>query len=133
MLRKRTMDDVPALFQLSTLLTLVVVLGHEAVAQPPVGAGQGAAFWSLLLANLVLGRAIARRVSTAAVPAERVMVVGEAEAADGCAPSWPAPDRASRRSRSSPTFRSSSAARTTAAPCPTPRCRRSSPARASTA
>ena len=76
---KRTLDEAPGLFQLSTLLALVFWLGHSLFTTQPPTSGREATLWVVLFLALLVTRALARRSAQAAAPAERCLVVAEAE------------------------------------------------------
>jgi len=76
--RKRTLDEAPALFQLATLLSLVAWLGHDLVSTAPVGRVAIVALWALTFVNHLLWRTTARRLAQVAAPTERCLLVGDA-------------------------------------------------------
>jgi exopolysaccharide biosynthesis polyprenyl glycosylphosphotransferase len=82
-LRKSTLDEAPALFQLSTLYTLVaVLLGPALVDGQGLGRDQMLGLWASFLVSSLLARFLARDVARRSAPAERCLMVGEGEAAE---------------------------------------------------
>jgi exopolysaccharide biosynthesis polyprenyl glycosylphosphotransferase len=77
-LKKTTLDEAPALLQITGLFALIVSLGHwqlfGAAAFEP---GQVLTLWVLALAMLLLGRALARAVVGAAASPERCLLIGD--------------------------------------------------------
>jgi exopolysaccharide biosynthesis polyprenyl glycosylphosphotransferase len=76
---KRTLDEAPSLFQLATFLTLVFWLGQSWFTTQSQTAGRVAAMWVVLFAALLITRALTRRAVQAVAPAERCLVVAEAD------------------------------------------------------
>jgi exopolysaccharide biosynthesis polyprenyl glycosylphosphotransferase len=81
-LRKTTLDEVPTLFQLSTLVTLLLWLSATATVHGTLGPVEVATFWAVLLLLLASGRAAVRRLVREVVPDERCLVLGNAESAE---------------------------------------------------
>jgi exopolysaccharide biosynthesis polyprenyl glycosylphosphotransferase len=79
LLRKTTLDEAPALFQVATVFTLVMWLANGLVVDGMLGREQVLAMWGLTVAMLVLGRAFARRLVLEVTPAERCLVLGHHE------------------------------------------------------
>ncbi len=85
-LRKSTLDEAPALFQLATLYTLVaVLLGPALVQGAGLGRDQVLGLWISFFASLLLGRTAARGAARRSAPAERCLVVGERDAEEAIA------------------------------------------------
>jgi exopolysaccharide biosynthesis polyprenyl glycosylphosphotransferase len=80
-LRKTTLDEVPALFWVATLYALLIWLGGELIVQGQFGRQQAVGVWALLFASLFASRALARGVARAASLEERCMVLGDPETA----------------------------------------------------
>ena len=80
LLRKTTLDESPALFQLATLWTLLAFLLGPLLVDGELGREQVAGLWFFLLAFGLLFRAAARHVALRLVPVERCLLVGAAEA-----------------------------------------------------
>jgi exopolysaccharide biosynthesis polyprenyl glycosylphosphotransferase len=81
-LRKTTLEEVPTLFQLSTLLALLLWLSATATVHGTLDPVEVASFWAVLLLLLASGRAAARRMVREVVPDERCLVLGDAESAE---------------------------------------------------
>ena len=81
LLKKTTLDEVPALFQVATLYTLLIWFLQDVFVDGHLGQQQMLAIWVLLLVGMTLGRALARRVVEAITPPERCLVLGEGFAA----------------------------------------------------
>jgi exopolysaccharide biosynthesis polyprenyl glycosylphosphotransferase len=81
-LQKRTIAEVPALFQLATLFALLTWLGQSVVVGDTFDQRHVVALWLLLAGNLILTRTAARRLVRGRSPVERCLVVGDADAHD---------------------------------------------------
>jgi exopolysaccharide biosynthesis polyprenyl glycosylphosphotransferase len=79
-IRPSTLDEVPRLFQLTTLWALSVWLAGEPVLGGFLGRDQVLALWGGLTIALVAGRVGARTVTRRATPVDRCLLVGEREA-----------------------------------------------------
>ncbi len=77
-LHKSTIDELPRLFQLATLTTLVFWLLSDSMLRGVLGHGQAFALWAALTVTLALTRVLARRTAACISSTERVMVVGDA-------------------------------------------------------
>jgi exopolysaccharide biosynthesis polyprenyl glycosylphosphotransferase len=75
-MHKTTLDEVPRLFQVSTLYALAASIGTPVLIGPVLGAGQVAILWALLFCSMVGGRALVRGVIKRAAPPERCLVMG---------------------------------------------------------
>jgi exopolysaccharide biosynthesis polyprenyl glycosylphosphotransferase len=74
---KSTLDELPRLFNLATLIALLIWLGrHWIVAGAPTTQDL-LVLWAMLLCGLVAGRMLARRLAAIASPMERCMLLGE--------------------------------------------------------
>lgn len=82
LLRRSTLDEVPALFQLATLATLVIWLAGTAIITGGLDAGQVLVLWALLFGLITALRTIARELARRLTPIERCLFVGDAESAD---------------------------------------------------
>jgi exopolysaccharide biosynthesis polyprenyl glycosylphosphotransferase len=82
LLRKTTLDEAPALFQLATLYTLLLWLSQPLLVAGHLGRDQVIGLWGLLLVLLVLGRTVARHLARAVTGPERCLVIGHAESAE---------------------------------------------------
>jgi exopolysaccharide biosynthesis polyprenyl glycosylphosphotransferase len=76
-LRKSTLDESPALFQLSTLYALGFWLLSGTLVIGRLANGQVLALWGLLFAFALVGRWVARKLADAFAETERCLVVGD--------------------------------------------------------
>jgi exopolysaccharide biosynthesis polyprenyl glycosylphosphotransferase len=79
---KTTLSEAPALFQLATLYTLLVVLVDSSVSTTPLDPAQALLLWALLLVGAMGGRTGARWVARAISPPERCVLLGDLDSAD---------------------------------------------------
>jgi exopolysaccharide biosynthesis polyprenyl glycosylphosphotransferase len=94
LLRKSTLDEVPALLELATAYTLLAWVCSPLVIDGVLGRAQGVGLWALLVVASVCGRATARALARRTTPVERCLLVGDAATsrrvaralADGVAP-----------------------------------------------
>jgi exopolysaccharide biosynthesis polyprenyl glycosylphosphotransferase len=77
-LRKTTIDEAPAIFQLATTYTLVFWLLEGVFIEGSLGKGQVLVMWATILFATLAARTIARVVAKAVAPIERVLVIGDA-------------------------------------------------------
>jgi exopolysaccharide biosynthesis polyprenyl glycosylphosphotransferase len=77
LLRKTTLDEAPALFQLSTLSALLLWLGHTVFVEGELGRDQVMGFWGLLFLCLVGARFMARSLARRSTPLEAVLLLGD--------------------------------------------------------
>jgi exopolysaccharide biosynthesis polyprenyl glycosylphosphotransferase len=77
-LRKSTLEEVPVLLQLTTVLVLVAWFAGDALAAQPLERGAGALLWLQLISFLVVTRTLARAAARAVAPVERLLLVGDA-------------------------------------------------------
>ncbi len=82
LLRKTTLDELPALFEVATLVALLLWLGGDLIVDGDIGRRQVLGMWALMLILFVVGRSLARALARAATPAERCLLLGDEEAAD---------------------------------------------------
>jgi exopolysaccharide biosynthesis polyprenyl glycosylphosphotransferase len=82
LLRKTTLDEAPALFELATLYTLLLWLTQPLLVEGNLGRSQLLGLWGLLVVLLLVGRSIARHVAQAVSGPERCVVIGDAESAE---------------------------------------------------
>ena len=82
LIRKTTLDEVPALFWVATLYALLIWLGGDLIVDGHFGRDQAVGVWALLFASMVAIRALARRLAGALSGEERCLVLGDAETAD---------------------------------------------------
>lgn len=81
LLRKTTLDEAPALFQVAALYTLLAFVAGKAIVDGPFGSEQAATLWALLFVSMLVTRTAARRIAGAVAPDERCVILGSAEAA----------------------------------------------------
>jgi len=77
LIAKRSLDEVPALFHLATLVTLVFWLGHSFFVKGALPPDHVLVVWGVLFAALPVCRALARRFTTAVAQEERCLVLAE--------------------------------------------------------
>lgn len=80
LIHRATLDEVPALFQVATLSTLIIWLLDGRIGVGAATRPQLLAIWGLLFLILVAGRTIARGVATRIAEAERCLVIGDLDA-----------------------------------------------------
>jgi exopolysaccharide biosynthesis polyprenyl glycosylphosphotransferase len=78
-IRKSTMEEIPVLFQLATLYTLIIWLADDVVANGPISDRQACGLWVALLGFAVLFRALARQQAARSAPTERLLGIGDSE------------------------------------------------------
>lgn len=76
-LRKSTLEEAPALFQLATLYALMVWLFEDQLIAGELGRDQVLGLWAALFGSVVCGRALARRLARRLTAAERCVVIGD--------------------------------------------------------
>lgn len=82
-LRKTTLDEMPALFQMASLSALLVLFLQAALSDRPLGEFEIFAFWVLLFALLTAGRWLARLGARQMTPPERcLLVASESDASE---------------------------------------------------
>jgi exopolysaccharide biosynthesis polyprenyl glycosylphosphotransferase len=82
LLRKTTLDEAPKLFQVATLMALLLWLGHSFLIDGALGRKQVLGFWVLLAALLPLLRASARVLARRLAPIENCLLIGQPTACD---------------------------------------------------
>jgi exopolysaccharide biosynthesis polyprenyl glycosylphosphotransferase len=82
LLHKTTLDEAPKLFQVATLMALLLWLGHEFLIAGELGRKQVLGFWFVLAALLPLARGAARLLARRLAQSENCLLVGPAEACD---------------------------------------------------
>jgi exopolysaccharide biosynthesis polyprenyl glycosylphosphotransferase len=78
LLHKTTLDDVPALVQVTTAYTLLAWVCAPVLLTGNLSRIQAVGLWVLLLVASVCGRAAARTAARATAPVERCLLVGDA-------------------------------------------------------
>ena len=81
LLHTRTLDESPGVFQVATLLTLLLLLAEPAVIDGQLGRDQVLGLWGILFASMLAARPVARRMARAVSRPERCLVLGSATAA----------------------------------------------------
>jgi len=86
LMAKHTLDEAPALFQVSTLYTLAIWLAQDLVVTGEgmggqLGNDQVLGIWALLFVSMLASRTVARALALRISPAERCLVLGDAQAA----------------------------------------------------
>jgi exopolysaccharide biosynthesis polyprenyl glycosylphosphotransferase len=81
LLRKTTVDEIPTLFWVATLYTLLIWLGGDLIVAGQFGRLQAVGVWGLLFGSMLTTRALARYVARAASDQERCLVLGDADSA----------------------------------------------------
>ena len=82
LVRKSTLDEAPALFQLATLYVLIVWLIEGFFVSTERRPTRLLALWIATFVLLLLARAVARSVSKFLSPPERCLIIGDAEACE---------------------------------------------------
>ena len=80
LLRKTNLEDVPRLFQLATLYTLLVWLLEGMTVRGQLGHTQVLVLWGSLLLFTIAARSIARRLVKRVTPVERCLLIGGGDA-----------------------------------------------------
>jgi exopolysaccharide biosynthesis polyprenyl glycosylphosphotransferase len=78
LIRKTTFEEAPKLFQLATLYTLVIWMLGDVVTGSPLGTAGAGILWASLWGVSLGARRIARFVAQQSVPAERLLLIGDA-------------------------------------------------------
>ena len=81
-MNKTTLDEAPALLQLSGLFTLLVWMGHDAVVRWGLDPSSVLVLWSVMLGLSLTGRTAARRLASSWTEPERCLVIGSMESAE---------------------------------------------------
>jgi exopolysaccharide biosynthesis polyprenyl glycosylphosphotransferase len=81
LLHKTTLEEIPALFQVATVSTLLVWLLSDPLASGVLKPGSALSLWLLLVGLIPLGRSLARQIARRLSPVERCLVLGSPEAA----------------------------------------------------
>jgi exopolysaccharide biosynthesis polyprenyl glycosylphosphotransferase len=81
-LHKTTLDEIPALFGIATLATLLLTLFADVLVDGSLDRLQILAAWGVLVVSLVSLRALARNLARRSLPAERCLLVGDPATAE---------------------------------------------------
>ncbi|MDP9228972.1 MAG: exopolysaccharide biosynthesis polyprenyl glycosylphosphotransferase [Actinomycetota bacterium] len=79
LLRKTTLDEVPALFWVATLYAFLIFLAGDKIVEGHFGRDQAVGVWALLFASMLATRTLARCVARVISAEERCLVLGDAE------------------------------------------------------
>src|SRR3954468_12974301 len=82
LIRKTTLDEVPALFQVATLYALLLWLAEGAIVAGQLRHRQVIGIWAMLFLLIAISRAVARRLVRIVAQPERCLVVGDADSAE---------------------------------------------------
>jgi exopolysaccharide biosynthesis polyprenyl glycosylphosphotransferase len=82
LLHKTTLDEAPKLFQVATLMALLLWLGHGFLIQGELGRKQVLGFWFVLALLLPLSRASARLLAGRLAQTENCLLLGPPDACD---------------------------------------------------
>jgi exopolysaccharide biosynthesis polyprenyl glycosylphosphotransferase len=82
LIRKTTLDEVPALFQVATLYALLLWLSEGAIVTGSLLHRQVIGIWLMLFFFMAVSRAIARRMVRVVARPERCLVIGDADSAE---------------------------------------------------
>jgi exopolysaccharide biosynthesis polyprenyl glycosylphosphotransferase len=79
--RKTTLDEVPALFWVATLYAFLIWLGGDLIVSSGFGRGTAVGVWLLLFTSMLATRGLARHFARTASIEEQCLVIGDAETA----------------------------------------------------
>jgi exopolysaccharide biosynthesis polyprenyl glycosylphosphotransferase len=82
LLLKTTLEEVPTIFAVATLFTLLIWIFDGVTVASPLRHGQVVAVWGLAFMLMVAGRGVARGAARWFAPEERCLVVGDEESAE---------------------------------------------------
>jgi exopolysaccharide biosynthesis polyprenyl glycosylphosphotransferase len=82
LLHKTTLDELPALFEIATLSTLLLWLVGDQVVAGDFGRRQILGMWLLLFLFMIIGRALVRYLATQLTKPERCLLIGDSRAAE---------------------------------------------------
>lgn len=77
LMRKTTLDEAPALFQVATLFTLLIWLADGIALEGGWERPQIAGLWALLFLSMLVARGATRRMVKRVVPVERCLLLGD--------------------------------------------------------
>ena len=80
-MRKTTLEEVPALFSVATLYALLIYLLEDNLVKGFLGRDQVLGLWGLLFLMMTLGRTLARLLARQVTATERCLVLGDAVSA----------------------------------------------------
>ena len=82
LLHKTTLDEVPALFGITTVATLLIWLTSDLLVEGPVGRGDVLGIWAVLFVAIVSLRALGRSAARRLAPVERCALIGSPATAE---------------------------------------------------
>ncbi len=82
MIRKSTLDEIPRLVSLATLLAMLLWLSRHFIVIGAPGTHTLLALWLLLVVSIFLARVGARALASRLAPAERCLFVGDADSGE---------------------------------------------------
>jgi exopolysaccharide biosynthesis polyprenyl glycosylphosphotransferase len=81
-IRKSTLDQAPDLLEAATIYTLIFWLASDAFVDGGLGKPEAGALWAVLTVGLIAFRCVARRFAATSTTPERLLVLGDCEAAE---------------------------------------------------
>src|SRR4051794_28110850 len=93
LIHKTTLDEIPALFGIATLTSLLLVFSDGLFISSGLSRGEAFVSWALLFVLLVCLRSLARWVTTQVLPPERCLLVGDPRRASAFRRSSASPSR----------------------------------------
>jgi exopolysaccharide biosynthesis polyprenyl glycosylphosphotransferase len=81
-IRKTTLDEVPTLFWVASLYSLLIWVGGDLIVEGHFGRDQAVGVWALLFASMISTRTLARQLARRLSGEERCLVLGDAETAE---------------------------------------------------
>jgi exopolysaccharide biosynthesis polyprenyl glycosylphosphotransferase len=82
LLHKTTLDELPSLFEVATIGTLLLWLVGDQIVAGDLGRRQIFGMWALLFLLLVVMRSLARYLATRLAEPERCLIIGDSRAAE---------------------------------------------------
>ena len=82
LIRKTTLDEIPALFQVATLYAFVLWLSENMIVSGELRHRQVIGIWALMFFLMTVSRSVARRVARRVTRPERCLVIGDVESAE---------------------------------------------------
>ncbi len=82
LVRKTTLDELPAVFGVATLFALMASLGERLIVHGALTKVQVVAIWVLMFSLTAILRAMVRRIARDAATQERCLVIGDADSAE---------------------------------------------------
>jgi exopolysaccharide biosynthesis polyprenyl glycosylphosphotransferase len=81
-LRKDTIEEIPALLQVATLYAFLMFIAGNGIVEGEFGRDQALGVWGLLFASMLFTRSLARRLARCISASERCVVLGDAGEGD---------------------------------------------------